>query len=565
MESQIAAVLLFSGIIKEDKHFITFICLFITPVIIGTSLVFFSIIRITILSVQAMVLAEAGIVATRKRWLILLRKYGALTLFLIVCAVGLITLTTSYLNIFTASLCYIFCVTFVFFGFLYGYLSCKFRTLAANQTSTNPEQQCIPNRCREIHRFTMIISIYFFIIAISAALAVVMLFADDEYFWYPLWVAYLLFALEVYIIIKDLSLLTSRNDHNFIHKVALITPLLEPTPSPKIRNDHIVTPKVTHTTTVPEPATSPEPPTSAFEITGIAITNKDQHFIGMAPHAPRPSWLPTNGTGQANVEPNCWSISLENWVRFVHECMATATWSSLAETKGERNVNMYDINVHFIKPWTSGTGCSIACLMDDNQGPVDLMVSHAWAGSVIESLASIKTIMTMYLVPKETRIFFDTVCLYQAEDGTIGGLSIPEQLTLKPFQTIIQKKPQRGMFIIHTTISEVYERLWCVHEVDEAIEAMIEIYGVFDPASWNAKALKSIVTSFSTESAECQGESDKDMLTNLVNDRGGFDRLDIIVRDVRQQSITDLEAVNLFEQLFSMSISSVDPFHKLEV
>ena len=121
------------------------------------------------------------------------------------------------------------------------------------------------------------------------------------------------------------------------------------------------------------------------------------------------------------------------------------------------------------------------------------------------------------------------------------------------------------MFIIHTTISEVYERLWCVHEADEAIEAMIEIYGAFDPASWNAKALKSIVTSFSTESAECQGESDKDMLTNLVNDRGGFDRLDSIVRDVRQQSITDLEAVNLFEQLFSMSISSVDPFHKFEV
>ena len=223
---------------------------------------------------------------------------------------------------------------------------------------------------------------------------------------------------------------------------------------------------------------------------------------------------------------------------------------------------MYDINVHFIKPWTKGTGCSIACLMDDNQGPVNLMVSHAWAGSVIESLASIKTITTMYHVPKETWIFFDTVCMYQAEDSTIGGLSIPEQLAMKPFTTIIHQKPQHGMFIIHTTISEVYERLRCVHEADEAIQAKIEIYGAFDPASWNDKALKSIVTSFSTVSAKCQGDNDKDMLTNLINDRGGFDRLDKIVRDVRQQSIKDLEVVNLFEQLFSMIITPVETFHE---
>eukprot|EP00593_Proboscia_inermis_P000572 CAMPEP_0171299708 /NCGR_PEP_ID=MMETSP0816-20121228/8565_1 /TAXON_ID=420281 /ORGANISM="Proboscia inermis, Strain CCAP1064/1" /LENGTH=342 /DNA_ID=CAMNT_0011775727 /DNA_START=222 /DNA_END=1247 /DNA_ORIENTATION=- len=335
----------------------------------------------------------------------------------------------------------------------------------------------------------------------------------------------------IYTIIRDLSLLTIRKDDNFRCEVTQVASLLKPTESPQ-------------PTTVP----------------GIAITNKYQHSIGMAPHAPRPAWLSTNGTGQANVESNCWSISLENWVRFVDACIATATWSILCETKGEGNVNMYDINLHFIKPWTNGTGCSIACLMDNNQGPVDLMVSHAWAGSVIESLASIKTITTMYLLPKETRIFFDSVCLYQADDGAIGGLTIPQQLAMKPFTTIIHQKPQHGMFIIHTTIYEVYERLWCVHEVDEAIEANIEICGAFDPTSWNDKALKSIVTSFSTRSAECQGQSDKEMLTKLINHRGGFERLDIMVREVRQNSIKDLEAANLFEQLFSMSISSVDSF-----
>jgi len=152
------------------------------------------------------------------------------------------------------------------------------------------------------------------------------------------------------------------------------------------------------------------------------------------------------------------------------------------------------------------------------------------------------------------------MCIYQAEDGANGGLSIEEQLTMKPFTTIIHQRPQCGMYIIHTTISEVYDRLWCVHEVDEAIEAKIEIYGAFDPASWNTKALKSIVTQFSTRSAKCLVASDKAMLTDLIIGRGGFDRLDNIVRDVRQQSIKDLEAVNLFEQLFGIYISSVETF-----
>jgi len=406
-------------------------------------------------------------------------------------------------------------------------------------------------------------SICFFLDSIVLGAAGAALFHNEFiYVIYLYWASCILVAIGVYIIIRDLSVLTLRNNHNLTHKVAFITPLREPNSSPNICHDHTVTPQVTHTIAALELATSPKPPTFGLEATGTAITNQDQNIIGMAPIAPRPSWLPMTGTGQTNVEPNCWSISLENWVRFVQTCMATTTWRILAKTKGEKNVNMYDINDHFIKPWTLGTGCSIACLMDGDQGPAELMVSHAWAGSVIESLASIKTIMMMYLVPKETRIFFCTLCMYQADDGAIGGLTIQEQLAMRPFQTIIYQKPQHGMFILHTTISEVYERLWCVHEVDEAFEAKIRICGAFDSTSWNTKALKSIVTSLSTKIAKCEGESDKEMLTNLVNDRGGFDRLDRIIRDVRKQSIQDLEVVNLFEQLFSTSISSVNIFHE---
>jgi len=554
--------------------------------IIGGWLLFFSIARFTVLSIKAMALAEAGIVATRQRWLILFQKYFGYSLFLIYCAVGIISLVVSdsdfdIVQIGISGACSATCV---FLGFLYGYLSYKFRTLAANQTSNSLEQQRIPNRCNQMHCFTTIVSICFFLAAIVLALAVglrtVEKFRIAEYLeWatftaekfriaeYLEWASFTLVGLVAYIIIRNSSILTLRGDQNHTQKVPLITPLQEPTTSPNIRQNYNVVPQVTHATPALQLATSPNPPTSALAATDIAITNTDRNKIGMAPVAPRPSWLPTNGTRQANIEPNCWSISLENWVKFVLECMTTTTWRVLAQTKGERNINMYDMNVHFIKPWTRGTGCSVAGLMDENQEPVALMVSHSWAGSVIESLASIKTMTTMYLVPKETRIFFCTFCMDQAEDDTIGGLSIQEQLTKKPFQTIIDRGLHHGMFIIHTTISEVYERLWCVHEADEAIEAEIKIYGAFDPASWNTTALKGIVTNFSTQSATCEVESDRKMLTNLINDRGrgGFDRLDKRIRKVRQQSIQDLDAVNLFEQLFSMNISSVETFHEAKV
>ena len=35
---------------------------------------------------------------------------------------------------------------------------------------------------------------------------------------------------------------------------------------------------------------------------------------------------------------------------------------------------------------------------------------------------------------------------------------------------------------------QVYERLWCVHEVDEAIEAKVPIHGLFDAAAWSVAA-----------------------------------------------------------------------------
>lgn len=101
------------------------------------------------------------------------------------------------------------------------------------------------------------------------------------------------------------------------------------------------------------------------------------------PPADRPDWLQKRGPGQANVEPTSWTISICDWLKFVDACRATTTWEALAAGKGdtgESGINTYDLNDHFVKPWTRGTGNSIALLMNPKPKPAELMLSHAWAG-----------------------------------------------------------------------------------------------------------------------------------------------------------------------------------------
>ena len=54
--------------------------------------------------------------------------------------------------------------------------------------------------------------------------------------------------------------------------------------------------------------------------------------------------------------------------------------------------------------------------------------------------------MSKYLLPKETRNFFDTLCIYQAEDGAKCELSIAQQMKLSPFSTIINQRPKYSMW-----------------------------------------------------------------------------------------------------------------------
>ena len=262
--------------------------------------------------------------------------------------------------------------------------------------------------------------------------------------------------------------------------------------------------------------------------------------VGYAPLAPRPDWLPKSGPGQRNVAPLCWSLSIEQWIFFVRACVATDAWKKLAEVKGEYEITMYDVNDHFVKPWTQGTGCSIALLMNTaEQWPVEGMFSHAWAGSVVETYNCLQNMVNHSGVPSAARFFFCTFSMYQPQDGAEGGLSISEQIALEPFAKIIESKPTHGMFVLHTTISEVYDRLWVAHEADVGIDAKLQMRGLFDMYRWTVQKFESAAT-VKTCDGKCGVEKDRAYIERLIMQRGGFGRLDDVIATFRTKMLAEL-------------------------
>jgi len=260
-----------------------------------------------------------------------------------------------------------------------------------------------------------------------------------------------------------------------------------------------------HTTTIGQTPTH----MASASLPTMSITDGNQKVLGEAPHATRPMWLPDTGVEQSTLDPLQWSISLENLVRFLHACKDTDTWKAIVAFEWEKGICMHDLNTHFIKPWTHGTGCSVASLMDQNHGPVEMMISHSWTGSVMETLAILESLPGLCFIPKETRVFFCTVCLYQPEDYHQAGLTIEEELLLEPLSKVIEHKPKDGMYVLHTTVAEVHERLWCVHEINECVTANVKVFGAFDISSWDNKKIQGFINGTKTSEVECQDKDKK--------------------------------------------------------
>ncbi|CAE8607661.1 unnamed protein product, partial [Polarella glacialis] len=274
-------------------------------------------------------------------------------------------------------------------------------------------------------------------------------------------------------------------------------------------------------------------------------------------------------------KPEQWTMTVQHWVDIVGACTETPQYKSVMEQK--KTVNMHDVCRLFVKPWSEGTGCSLAVLMSrEVVCNAQLMVSHCWGEDVSETKESLLQHAVRHELPMTVPIWFCVFSNYQPEDGV--GPKLEHQLALEPFASVIRNPSLKaangghGMVALHTTTDDLYSRLWCVHEVERAIvEEDVEII-----ASMSQKYIDLMVgrveqflglgatlndcfraagVQVQTAKARCSSKDDEEKLVKLIlQQANGFDGLDKVVENFRREQLPDI----IFEKLIRKGLTRLD-------
>ncbi|CAK9046436.1 Hypothetical protein (Fragment) [Durusdinium trenchii] len=253
--------------------------------------------------------------------------------------------------------------------------------------------------------------------------------------------------------------------------------------------------------------------------------------------AERPRWLPLEGPGNSAVPPERWAMSATQFHGFLGACKATQVYQALVQ---EEKVDMYKICDLFVKPWTLGTGNSVALLLNPQPLAAEVMISHAWAEEIDECSEALMLHFARYTITEATACWFCVFSMYQPGDV----ITIQEQLELDPFGRVLSTMNQlsqqafdeaRGMVVIHTSASEVYERLWCVFEIGKATldgvptKAACSFAYIVAQSSRSKESLQVF-----TENARCSVPEDEERIRELMmSDFGGAEMLNRMIWDFR--------------------------------
>ncbi|CAE7231518.1 unnamed protein product [Symbiodinium sp. CCMP2456] len=254
---------------------------------------------------------------------------------------------------------------------------------------------------------------------------------------------------------------------------------------------------------------------------------------------PLPSCLGPAVWTNREVPPQDWGMTATQFREFLSECRQTALWPWIKEMRDV--VTLYDVIQQLVKPWTRGTGCGIALLMN-HQTPcrATLMISHTWAEDMDECEEAIVDYCLEVTSGLSTSIWFCGFAQYQAGDepGDVGP-SISEQLKLDPFGSVIRHTtPALGMVVVHTSSARVYERLWCVYEIAEATRLESKVGIAFSERYLNQRQSSLVeLLKARTDSAVCSNPADAEMIRSRIQDLGGFRALDWKIFSFRLQSL----------------------------
>eukprot|EP00930_Biecheleria_cincta_P082673 TRINITY_DN72360_c0_g1_i1.p1 TRINITY_DN72360_c0_g1~~TRINITY_DN72360_c0_g1_i1.p1 ORF type:complete len:1095 (+),score=224.39 TRINITY_DN72360_c0_g1_i1:45-3287(+) len=249
--------------------------------------------------------------------------------------------------------------------------------------------------------------------------------------------------------------------------------------------------------------------------------------------------------------PEKWALTFRDWDDVLDHMQTLPGYKQLEQEK--QYVNMYDATRIFVVPWTKGTGCGLAVNMcGEVEHSAQVLLSHSWGEDVKELQQAVRGSVKDRQLPDATDLWFCCFANYQAEDGQ--GPSVEYQVSLQPFKTaVISAGRGYGMLAVHTTRDDLFTRLWCVHEVDEAkrnhvrvdasfsdryIEKTLERLDIFISHGFHVDdCLKAAGIGATTVKAQCSRVQDATMLVSEIKSHGGFEELDKTIESFRLESL----------------------------
>ncbi|CAE8672439.1 unnamed protein product [Polarella glacialis] len=247
---------------------------------------------------------------------------------------------------------------------------------------------------------------------------------------------------------------------------------------------------------------------------------------------PRPT--PVHG-GNRDVLPEHWGITCRQFYQFLNHCKRSPKWKELQDTEGFGGkvgyVNGYELCDHFVKPYTRGSGSGVAlCLNAKLPLQSQVMLSHCWG----ESLEEVRVaLLSLEGLAPDTSLWFCILANYQCGDeaGDVGP-TLQEQLDQDPFGRVIRLPTLRAMAVIQTSTAEVYERLWCVYEIAEAVTGGVRTCSVTSNRG-TSQELKAAV--IDTEAGKCSNARDEEMIRSKIQAQGGYEKLNKTITEFRNQ------------------------------
>lgn len=279
---------------------------------------------------------------------------------------------------------------------------------------------------------------------------------------------------------------------------------------------------------------------------------------------PRPKWLPTTGPGNLNVDPKNWGMTLRQWTAFIMGCMVCSdAWAELLADTDRKDtsfeyVNLYQICNKFVKPWTRNLGNSIALLLNAEKPlKAEVMISHAWGEDIVQTVVAVLGRASISGISLETPVWFCTFAQYQPGDmeGDCGP-GVAAQLAMDPFKKVIEDNPRYGMLVIHTSVAELYGRLWCVYEVNASQDhnvltsaAPSMLYFMQCYTRGEEGESPEDICAVSSQEATCWSPEDEKMIKQKIEEGIGYEALNDKIFNFRNAALTRMAraAQNLLE------------------